>query len=72
MKKEVSLANVLVFDSVVSEFDVHSRYYVYFRKIKDITLKTYREQWRIETGGERGSGRSLLVARHDDDDDDGK
>ena len=24
----------------------------------------------IETGGERGSGRSVLAARHDDDDDD--
>ena len=33
-------------------------------------LKTYREQWMIERGCERGSGRSVLAARHDDDDDD--
>ena len=38
--------------------------------IQVIALKTYREQWMIETGGERGSGRSVLAAQHDDDDDD--
>ena len=32
--------------------------------IQDIALKTYREWWTIEMGGERGS------VRHDDDDDD--
>ena len=37
--------------------------------IQDVALKTYREQWTIEIGGERGSGRSVLVAWHDDDDD---
>ena len=37
---------------------------------QDVALKTYREQWTIETGGERGSGRSVQVAWHDDDDDD--
>ena len=35
--------------------------------IQDIALKTSREQWIIEMGGERGSGRSMLAARHDDD-----
>ena len=40
--------------------------------IQDIALKTYWEQWMIETGDERGSGRSMLAARHDDDDDDDK
>ena len=38
--------------------------------IQDIALKTFREQWTIDTGGERESGRSALAARHDDDDDD--
>ena len=38
--------------------------------IQDIALKTSREQWTIETGGERGWGRSMLTAWHDDDDDD--
>ena len=35
--------------------------------IQDVDLKTYRERWMIKTGGERGSGRSVLAARHDDD-----
>ena len=38
--------------------------------IQDVALKTSRERWTTETGGERGSGRSVLAARHDDDDDD--
>ena len=37
--------------------------------IQDIALKTDREQWLIETGGERGSGSSVLAARNDNDDD---
>ena len=36
--------------------------------IQDIALKTSREQWTIETGGKRGSGRSVLAVRHDVDD----
>ena len=35
--------------------------------IQYIALKTSREQWTIETGGERGSERFILAARHDDD-----
>ena len=35
--------------------------------IQDVALKTYRERWTIETGGGRGSGRSVLAAWHDDD-----
>ena len=38
--------------------------------IKSVALKTYREQWTIEKGCGRGSGRSMQAARHDDDDDD--
>ena len=38
--------------------------------IQDVTWKTSRERWTIETGGERGSGRPVQAARHDDDDDD--
>ena len=37
--------------------------------IQDVALKTYRKGLTIETGGKRGSGRSALVAWHDDDDD---
>ena len=38
--------------------------------IQNVTLKTCRERWTIETGGERGSVRPILAAQHDDDDDD--
>ena len=34
--------------------------------IQDVALKTYRKRC---TGGERESGRSVLLVRHDDDDD---
>ena len=40
--------------------------------IQDVALKTYRKRWTIEMGGKRGSGRSVLVAWHDDDDIDSK
>ena len=36
--------------------------------IQDIALKTSREQWTIERGGERVSWSSVLAAWHDDDD----
>ena len=35
--------------------------------MRDVALKTYRKQWTIGKGGERGSGISALMARHDDD-----
>ena len=38
--------------------------------IQDVALKTYRERWTIETGGERESVISVLAARHHDDYDD--
>ena len=37
--------------------------------IQDVALMTYRKRWTIEKGGWRVSGRSALVARHDDNDD---
>ena len=36
--------------------------------IQDVALKTSWERWTVETGGKRGSGRSVLAVRHDDDD----
>ena len=35
--------------------------------MQDVALKTYRKWWMIERGGGRGSGRSVLMAQHDDD-----
>ena len=36
-------------------------------RIRDVALKTYRRWWTIGRSGERGSGISVPVARHDDD-----
>ena len=36
--------------------------------IWDEALKTSWKQWTIEKGGEKRSGISVLMARHDDDD----
>ena len=38
--------------------------------ILDVVLKTSRKQWTIEKGGGKGLGISVLMAWHDDDDDD--
>ena len=37
-------------------------------RIQDVALKTCQRWWTIGKSGERGSGISVLVARHDDDD----
>ena len=39
-------------------------------RIRDVALKTCQRRWMIGRSGERGSGISVLAARHDDDDDD--
>ena len=39
-------------------------------RIRDVALKTSQRRWTIGRSGERGSGISVLAARHDDDDDD--
>ena len=35
--------------------------------IWDVAWKTSHERWTIETGGERGLGRSVQTTQHDDD-----
>ena len=37
--------------------------------IRDVVQKTCQRRWTIGKSGERGSGISVLPARHDDDDD---
>ena len=37
--------------------------------IRDVALKTCREQWMIEKGGEKGLGISVLMTQHDAADD---
>ena len=39
-------------------------------RIRDVALKTCWRRWTIGRSGERGSGKSVLPTRHDDDDDD--
>ena len=41
--------------------------YSSYVRIQDVALKTCQERWMIGRSGERGSGISVLVARHDDD-----
>ena len=42
--------------------------YSSYVRIRDVVLKTCLRRWTIGKSGERGSGISMLVARHDDDD----
>ena len=42
--------------------------YSSYVRIRDVTLKTCQRRWMIGRRGERGSGISVLAARHDDDD----
>ena len=42
--------------------------YSSYMKTQNVTLKTCRRRWMIGRGGERGSGISVLAARHEDDD----
>ena len=43
--------------------------YSSYVRIRDVALKTCQKRWMIGRSGERGSGISMLAARHDDDDD---
>ena len=43
--------------------------YSSYVRIRDVALKTWLRRWTIGRSGERGSGTSVLAARHDDDDD---
>ena len=42
--------------------------YSSYVRIQDVALKTCQRRWMIGRSGERGSGISVLAARHDDDD----
>ena len=46
---------------------LENTYSIYVR-IRDVALKTCLRRWTKEKSGERGSGISVLAARHDDDD----
>ena len=44
--------------------------YSSYVRMRVVALKTSEKRWMIGRSGERGSGISVLAARHDDDDDD--
>ena len=50
--------------------DLLEHTYNSYVRIRDVALKTSQRRWTIGRSGERGSGISVLAARHDDDDDD--
>ena len=49
--------------------DLLEHTYSSYVRIRDVALKTCHRRWTIVRSGERGSGISVLAARHDDDDD---
>ena len=50
--------------------DQLERTYSSYVRIRDVALKTCQRWGMIGRNGERGTGISVLAARHDDDDDD--
>ena len=50
--------------------DRHKHTFSNYVRIRDVVQKTCQRRWTIGKSGERGSGISVLPARHDDDDDD--
>ena len=55
--------------AVQKQDDQHEHRFSNYVRIRDIVLKTCLVRWTIGRSGRRGSGISVLPARHDDDDD---
>ena len=56
--------------TVQKQDDQHEHTFSNYVRIQDVVQKTCLRRWTIGRSGERGSGISVLPARHDDDDDD--
>ena len=50
------------------QYDQHEHTFSSYVRIRDVVLKTCQKRWTIGKSGKRGSGISVLAARHDDDD----
>ena len=50
--------------------DQHEHTFSNYVRIRDVVQKTCQMRWTIVKSSERGSGISVLPARHDDEDDD--
>ena len=57
--------------AVQKQDDQHEHTFSNYVRIRDVFQKTCLRRWTKGRSGERGSGISVLPARHDDDDDDG-
>ena len=55
--------------AVQKQDDQHEHTFSSYVRIRDVVLKTCLGRWTIGRSGERGSGISVLPARHDDDED---
>ena len=55
--------------AVQKQDDQHEHTFSSYVRIRDVVLKTCLGRWTIRKSGERGSGISMLPARHDDYDD---
>ena len=55
--------------AVQKQDDQHEHTFSNYVRIRDVVLKTCLVRWTTGRSGERGSGISVLPARHDDDDD---
>ena len=51
---------------VQKQDDQHELTYSNYVRTQDVTLKTCQRRWMIGRSGERGSGISVLAARHDE------
>ena len=53
--------------AVQKQDDQHEHTFSNYVRIQDVVLKTCLRRWTIGNSGERGSGKSVLSERHDDD-----
>ena len=56
--------------AVQKQDDQHEHTFSNYVRIQDVVLKTCLGRWTIGKSDERGSGISVLLAWHDDDEDD--
>ena len=71
--KDELISNVLIWTPHMAkqkQDDQLEHTYSSYVRIRDVALKTSQRWLMIGRSGERGSGISVLAARHDDDDDD--
>ena len=66
--KDEIVSDVLLWTPAYGQSKAGRHTYSSYMMIRDVNLKTCWRRWMIGRRGERGSGISVLAARHDDDD----